>query len=182
MKKIGILAALLCGALICLTSCQKEETWSNQLGDKILGPWISEYDAHGTLRLGLDEYVEYTHVVQYAEFKSDCTGIWCAVFFGNNMTIPVWMFGGQEDLDAQFRYNAKADGTITVQRNLEVMGLPDSWTVFYENGQIAFTDGGISIRHMDPATPEQKQQIIEWEQSDYGNDMGMIVSPPGDYY
>ena len=53
---------------------------------------------------------------------------------------------------------------------MKVDGAPNSWTVLYKDNKIVIADRGISTQHMLRATPEQKAQMIEWEQRFNGFD------------
>ena len=171
MRKIHIVAAILAllAATAILGSCRKEPQWTNELGDKLVGAWYAEYDAAGSFELNTEVF-EFTHIAQYAEFNSDCTGIWWVAFFSKNPFVPVFMFGGEDVLDAATHFNSTSGGHINVSRDITVDGVPNSWTVHFMDNKIIFADGGFSTQYMLRATPAQKAQMIKWEQSLNGND------------
>ena len=175
MKKIRFVAATLalCGAMLFLGSCEKQSR-GNELGDDILGAWFCEYDSAGVLDLG-GGALPYTHVAQYAEYDKDCTGLWLVAYFGSNRNAPLYMLGGHQVTDTHFQFRSTADGTITMSRDSDVLGMPRSWTVYYTAGKISITDGGFNAQQMERATEDQKAMILRWEQSLLGNDSGSIT-------
>ena len=84
----------------------------------------------GEINVGSD-VIQYTHVAQYAKYNEDCTGLWCVAYFRSNRNTPVFMLGGHDIVDTKFSFLAMEDGTITMSREAEVVGLPQSWTVYY---------------------------------------------------
>ena len=178
MQKIRFITMILslCAALFFLDSCGKQGI--NELGNSILGAWFCEYDASGELNAG-NETISYSHVAQYAEYNEDCTGLWCVAYFGSNRNTPIFMLGGHDIVDTRFTFQSSADGSITMSREAEVYGLPQSWTVFFAADKIRIADGGHSPHLMDRATQEQKSLIIKWEENLRGNDSGMMDI--GDY-
>ena len=61
---------------------------------------------------------------------------------------------------------ANNGGAIFIEpgSTVKVDGAPNSWTVLYKDNKIVIADGDISTQHMLRTTPEQKAQMIEWEQ------------------
>ena len=116
----------------------------------------------------------YTHVAQYAEYNADCMGLWCVAYFGSNRNSPVYMVGGHDIVGARFYFRAFANGEVTMYRDVDVYGMPGSWTVHYADDRIWITDGGHSVNQMERATEKRKALIIRWEESERGSDSGMI--------
>ena len=80
------------------------------------------------------------------------------------------MFGGEDVIDAATHFNAMADGFVSISRDIKVNGVPNSWTLYYQDDKIVIADGGYSTQYMVRATPGQKDQMIKWEQSLNGLD------------
>lgn len=118
-------------------------------------------------------------VAQYAEYNTDYTGMWCVAYFGSNRNAPLLMLGGHSVVDTFFHFSATLDGTITMSRSTDVVGMPRNWTVFYADDKINITDGGHNAHQMERATESQKAKVIRWEESMLGNDSGIINL--GDY-
>ena len=142
-KNMWMMAAILiCGVMMMLTSCSKDDNATGDGPDQLVeklsgGAWYDIYEASGTAKEegGGDAEAAYSVVIDIYRFQADGTGDFQRCFFNDDSEEPVMVHGilGY----GVFTYNTATNGTvaITLSNNWD-QSYPQKWNVTYGNETI----------------------------------------------
>ena len=158
-------------ALVAMTSCSNDDNPApNPMAEKIVGTWLAEYEAEGTLTIE-GETTPYSRVVDvYAINDVTKVNIWNRYFFRGESPDPFADLGGGSGGLGTFDFTSTADGTVSVTLTGTALLKPEEVqhyaplhrTLHYADNAITASGiGGTPITLL-RADSDEEQQLSDW--------------------
>ena len=168
-----MLAAILmiCGTTAGLMSCSNDDNpvINNEMSEKVLGTWYTEFDQAGVYGEG-ESAKPYAKAVLYGTFFEGNTGMFVCLFVdADGKAVDL----GDTFLGAGCEYTVAPDGKVDIKLtgDSEAVTLSPKWSMTYRDGQlIGKVLNDVELR-MSPITEAQRARYQEWmRQLGLGND------------
>lgn len=158
-------------ALAAMTSCSNDDNPApNPMAEKIVGTWLAEYEAEGTLTIE-GEATPYSRVVDVYDID-DITkvNIWNRYFFRGESPDPFADLGGGSGAQGKFDFTSTADGTISVTLTETYLLKPEELPLYAPlNRTLHYADDAITANGIDGriitllrADSDEEQLLSDW--------------------
>jgi hypothetical protein len=158
-------------ALAAMTSCSNDDNPApNPMAKKIVGTWLAEYEAEGTLTIEA-EAMSYSRVIDVYEFDGVTkVNIWNRYFFRGESPDPFADLGGGSGAKGKFDFTSTADGIISVTLTETYLLNPEDLPLYAPlHRTLHYTDNAITASGIG-GTPitllradnDEEQQLSDW--------------------